>query len=65
MGNDYILADFRQGDRIELSPATDAWMAGDRFGDVVLVGRDYVHVKMDRSGKTRKISPSNIMRIIR
>lgn len=44
--------------RVELSPAMDAWMAGDRFGEVVKVGVTYVHVKCDRSGRTRLVPPS-------
>ena len=44
-------------DRVQLHPATDAWMRGDRYGVIVKLGRKYVHVRMDRSGKTRKITP--------
>lgn len=44
--------------RVELSPSTDAWMAGDRFGEVVKVGSTYVHVRMDRSGRTRMVPPN-------
>lgn len=43
------------GQRVELHPATDAWMMGDRYGEVVKIGRTYIHVKMDRSGKVRKV----------
>jgi hypothetical protein len=62
--NNYAIQDFNVGMRVELHPATDAWMFGDRFGDVVKVGRELVHVKMDRSGKTRKVHPRNIGEII-
>lgn len=62
--DDYTIQDFTPGMRVELHPATDAWMMGDRYGDVVLVGRKLVHVKMDRSGKTRKVHPRNIGQII-
>ena len=48
---------FRRGDRVQLHPATDAWMMGDRFGTVVKVGRDLLHVNMDRSGRTRRVPP--------
>ena|ERR1700677_3229418 len=52
------LKDFTPGLRVELSPATDAWMMGDRFGTVEPVkGRKYVSVRMDRSGKVRKVTP--------
>lgn len=49
--------------RVELHPATDAWMRGDRYGIVASVGRKYVHVKMDRSGRTLPVLPRNIGRI--
>lgn len=62
---EYSISDFVVGQRVELHPATDAWMFGDRYGEVVKVGRKLVHVKMDRSGKTRKVSPRNIGQIIR
>ena len=44
------------GRRVELHPATDAWMRGDRYGEVVKIGRTLIHVRMDRSGKVRKVS---------
>ena len=40
------------GKRVQLHPATDAWMRGDRYGVVVSVGRKLVRVKMDKSGRT-------------
>ena len=49
------------GDRVELHPATDAWMSGDRFGTVEKMGRALIHVRMDRSGRLRTIHPSNIL----
>ncbi len=45
------------GTRIELHPATDTWMRGDRYGTVIKVGRKWVHVKMDRSKRTLRFSP--------
>lgn len=39
------------GDRVEISPHTDAWMRGARFGEVVrtsLTPNDRVHVKLDK-----------------
>ena len=41
----------RVGDRVELHPGTDLWMAGARFGTVVrmsLTRGDKVHVKLDK-----------------
>jgi hypothetical protein len=51
------------GQRVELHPATDAWMMGDRFGVVVKIGRKYVHVKLDRSGRTIPFLPKNVLEI--
>lgn len=53
------------GDRVELHPATNAWMFGDRFGEVARIGRKYVHVKMDRSGRTLQLIPADIARTVR
>tara|TARA_R110000744_G_C19045732_1_gene527208 strand:+ start:71 stop:268 length:198 start_codon:yes stop_codon:yes gene_type:complete len=50
----YNLADFNPGDRVQSHPATDAWMAGDRYGNVTKVGRKYVSVKLDTSGRTKR-----------
>jgi hypothetical protein len=42
--------------RIELHPATDRWMMGDRYGDVLRSfkrkGQTVHRVKLDKSGKT-------------
>ena len=38
--------------RVQLHPATDAWMQGDRFGTVTKIGGRYIHIKMDKSGRT-------------
>ena len=65
MTENYAIQDFQAGMRVELHPATDAWMMGDRYGDVVKVGRKLVHVQMDRSGRTRKVHPRNIGQILR
>jgi hypothetical protein len=56
----------RVGDRVELHPATDAWMAGDRFGQVIDVSPrgDSVRVAFDRSGKIRKVRAANIARVV-
>ena len=55
------LARYAPGERIELHPATDAWMSGDRFGTVVRQLRSGILlVKMDVSGRTRRVHPDNI-----
>ena len=40
------------GRSVQLHPANDAWMQGDRFGVVVNIGGRYIHIKMDKSGRT-------------
>lgn len=49
-------------DRVELHPSTDAWMMGDRYGEVVAIastGR-YVKVLLDKSGRILKFHPMNV-----
>lgn len=58
---DLLMETIAVGDRVELHPATDRWMRGDRFGEVVKLGRRYVHVKLDRSGDTRRFAPENVV----
>jgi len=54
------MEDFKVNDRVQLHPATDAWIFGDKFGTVVKIGRKKIHVKMDRSGKIRRVTPDLI-----
>lgn len=53
--------DFKPGQRVELHPATDWWMRGARFGDVVRLGRTLVHVKLDANGKVVPLHPTNLL----
>lgn len=62
--NDYTLADLEDGMRVELHPATDAWMQGDRFGEIRMVGRRLVHVYMDRSHRVLKLHPKWIGEVL-
>lgn len=49
---------FTVGTTVEVHPACDCWMRGDRFGEVVKVTqRNTVHVSMQRSKKTRVFRP--------
>lgn len=48
---------------VELCPSTDRWMMGDRFGHVLSHGRKFVHVAMNRSGKTIRVAPS-LLRLV-
>jgi hypothetical protein len=58
------LASFNAGMRVEMHPGTDRWMRGDRYGEVIKVTRRYVHVKMDKSGRTVRTVPGNIGAIV-
>lgn len=42
----------------------DAWMRGDRYGEVVKVTAQYVHVKMDKSGRTLKVNAQYISEVV-
>jgi hypothetical protein len=42
------MSDFKVGQRVELLPHLDLWMMGARYGEVVKLGRKWVHVKLDR-----------------
>lgn len=37
--------------RVATAPHTDAWMSGERYGTVLTVGRKYVTIKGERSGR--------------
>lgn len=55
------------GDRVQLHPATDAWMRGERFGEIVNLTRlrnsaPCIHVRLDMSGHTLRLAPDNILR---
>ncbi len=56
--------EFRIGDRIEMHPATDAWMRGDRYGVVREIGSKWLRVRMDRSDRMIRAAPSNVSTII-
>lgn len=58
--DDFTVADFEAGDLVELHPATDAWMQGDRFGMVSKVGRKYIHVSLDRSERILQFMPKYV-----
>jgi hypothetical protein len=57
------LSDFFVGDRIQLHPASERWMRGDRYGEVVSLGRKYLKVRMD-SGPTFKVDPRDVIEVV-
>lgn len=50
--------------RVELHPATDRWMSGDRYGTIesslLWRGKPRYRVRMDRSGASVIVVPSNL-----
>lgn len=66
---------FSVGQRVEVHPATDAFMMGDRYGVVEKVYRprtvqgvephntQRVHVRMGRSGKVRRFHVDNLYEV--
>ena len=54
---------FLVGDRVELHPATDRWMMGDRYGEVVYVNtkKGTATVLLDKSGKRLRFLFTNLM----
>lgn len=62
MSNSIInLAGFTRGQRVQLHPATDRWMMGDKFGVVTGLGPGWVRVKLDVSGKSLRLCNSNVL----
>lgn len=51
-----------KGHRVQLHPATDAWMCGDRYGEIVgyISASDCYRVKMDKSGRIYKIAVADV-----
>ena len=53
------------GQRVEISPAYDAWMQGARCGEIVKITRKAITVKLDARNKPLRIRrPSGIFSII-
>ena len=59
----YSLASFREGQRIQLHPATDQWMQGQRYAQVIKVGRKVITVRTD-AGHTYRVPPEHILEIM-
>lgn len=51
------------GDRVQIPAWTDVWMRGDRFGTVTKLGTAFVHVAMDRSGRTYTFSAESLTQV--
>lgn len=57
------LSAFAPKQRVQLHPATDAWMQGDRYGTIVRIVTDgkKIYVKMDRSKRILIVSPKDLV----
>lgn len=56
------MAKLALNDRVQLHPATDLWMSGDRYGEIVGFTRmGNARVLLDRSGKTACVHPRNLI----
>jgi hypothetical protein len=51
-------SEFTKGQRVQLHPATYAWMSGDRYGEVTRINDVNVSVKLDKSGRIVRVAPS-------
>ena len=65
------------GTRVEIHPATDAWMSGDRFGAIERIGKGRsgkdangravvyspVYVRMDKSGRLLRCRPDDLVEV--
>lgn len=57
----FTIDNFKVGDRVEIHPALDRWMQGDRCGEVVKITPHQIHVKMDVSQQTITGEPAIIV----
>ncbi|APD18239.1 hypothetical protein SEA_HAMMY_76 [Mycobacterium phage Hammy] len=49
--------EFQVGARVATHPGTVAWLRGERFGEVVKIGRDVVHVTLERTRRRATFTP--------
>ena len=56
-----IVEEMRNTTGVQAHPATDTWMRGDRFGTIERIGRKYIHVRMDKSGRLVRFTPDNLL----
>jgi hypothetical protein len=51
------------GTRVQIHAASARWMMGDRYGEITKIGRKFVSVKLDKSGKTIKSLPDQLQEV--
>ena len=54
------------GQRIEMNPATDEWMSGDRYGEVVDINQETgkIRVRLDKSLRDIYMHPREVYRYV-
>lgn len=62
--SDIITAGYSVKDRVQIHPATDRWMRGDRYGEIERVTKTRLHVRMDKSKQLVTFHPDNILEVI-
>jgi hypothetical protein len=55
---------FSVDQRVQLHPFTDRWLMGDKYGTIVKIGRKYVHVRMDWSNQTIRVSEHYLLEVV-
>ncbi|AJD82300.1 hypothetical protein PBI_KESHU_80 [Mycobacterium phage Keshu] len=57
--------EFTVGARVATHPGTVTFLRGERYGEVVKVGRDVVHVRLDRTRRRSTFSPGMLAHMAR
>lgn len=57
MARTLVISKNAVGLRVQMHPASDAWMQGDRYGKIVKVTSQRIHIKLDKSGRTVRVLP--------
>lgn len=58
------LKELNVGDRVQMHPATDCWMRGDKFAEVLLLARSWVRVRFDRDQQVVDVNPRSILEVL-
>jgi hypothetical protein len=53
----------KKGDYVEWKPHTDLFMRGERYGTITFVGRTYLHITGQRSGKHWIVRPEQVSKV--
>lgn len=61
------MSQFKVGQRVQISPAYDAWMRGDRYGEIEKITAKTIHVRLDKSKRILRIPtyrPTGIYEVV-